>query len=193
MLLRQVSVAVIGVAAVLPLVPAVAQQAHVSTRAAGATQAAPARAAFDALLRRCRDAFDARPLTEVAYAASRDGWVKRSYAPVEIRTALQPTPSPVTPFVAQITVVELASAQAGPDFDTTRALDVPMDRNLLRTEGRMHLAFQEGQWRLLGVRVLLQVKPDPEAEFDTVRAAQLEPPAASQLDGPLGSCAMAAR
>lgn len=192
MVRRLIPVVVLGMAAGLALPPAVAQQQQAKPLRVSAT-AAPAQAAFDALLRQCRDAFEARPLSEVAYAPAREGWVKRIYAPAEIAAAMHPTPSPVTPFVAQITVVELASAQAGTDFDSTREMEVPMDRNLLRSEGRLHLAFQEGRWRLLGLQRTLQVKTDPASEFETVRAARLEPQAAMQLEGPLASCIVAAR
>lgn len=156
--------------------------------AADAAAAAQAPAAFEAWLRQCRDAFEARPLSEVVYAPARDAWVKRVHAPARIQAQVRPTPSVVTPYVAQITVVELASAQPGPDFDTTRLMDVPMDRNLLRSERRMHFAFQEGQWTLLGMAVLLEVKVDATMDFETVRAARLEPRAARRLEGPIAAC-----
>src|SRR5690606_30239590 len=134
---------------------------------------APARA-FDRLAQQCRDAFATRPLTEVAYAPARGAWVKRSYAPTEIQAQVQKTVSAVTPYVAQITVTETASAQPGEDFDTTRALAVPMDRNLLRSVRRLHFGFQEGQWTLMGAAVLQEVKADPATAFETVHYAALE-------------------
>jgi len=163
------------------------------TASAEARQAAAGPpAAFEALVQQCREAFIARPMTEVAYTRSNDAWVKRSFAPAEIRASVQATPSPVSPFVARITVVELASAQPGPDFDSTRALDVPMDRNLLRSERSLHFAYQEGRWTLLSLAVRLQVKADPTVPFETVRTARLEPQAVRLLDGPIAACAAVA-
>lgn len=144
--------------------------------------------AIEGLVQQCREAFAARPLTEVAYASSRGAWVKRSYAPVEVQAQVQKTVSAVTPYVAQVTVTELASAQSGDDFDTTRAMDVPMDRNLLRSERRMRFAFQQGQWTLLGAAVLMQVKADATVDFETVRSVTLEPAAVRQLEGPISAC-----
>jgi hypothetical protein len=148
-------------------------------------------AVIDRLARQCRDAFAARPLTEVAYASSRGAWVKRSYAPAEVEAQVQKTASAVTPYVAQLTVTELASAQpGGEDFDTARAMDVPMDRNLLRSVRRMHFAFQGGQWTLMGAAVLMQVKADASMDFETARSTTLEPAAVRQLDGPISACTL---
>ncbi len=180
---------VAGAAAQLPVPPRGATVPEPAP--AGAVVAAPATfpvTLIEGLAQQCREAFAARPLTEVAYAPSRGAWVKRSHAPAEVQSQVQKTVSAVTPYVAQLTVTELASAQSGDDFDTTRALDVPMDRNLLRSVRRMHFAFQDGQWTLMSAAVLMQVKVDPTTEFETVRSSTLEPAAVRQLDGPIAAC-----
>ncbi len=148
-------------------------------------------AVMERLAQQCRDAFAARPLTEVAYASSRGAWVKRSYAPADVELNVQKTASAVTPYVAQLTVTELASAQpGGGDFDAARAMDVPMDRNLLRSVRRMHFAFQGGEWNLMGAAVLMQVKADATMDFETARSAKLEPAAVRQFDGPIAACTL---
>ena len=174
---------------------AAAQLPSPASGAAATAESAPVAAAgepaavlIDGLVRQCREAFAARPLTEVAYASSRGAWVKRNHAPAEVQAQVQKTVSTVTPYVAQLTVTELASAQPGDDFDTVRAMEVPMDRNLLRSVRRMNFAFQDGQWTLLGAAVLVQVKADPTTDFETVRTAKLEPVAVRQLDGPISAC-----
>ncbi|MEO8855994.1 MAG: hypothetical protein ABI343_03300 [Burkholderiaceae bacterium] len=145
-------------------------------------------AELDAMVARCRQAFDARPLTEVAYAQAARSWVKRLYAPVLVNLQVQKTGSSLLPFLASIEITELASAKAAANEDIARALLVSLDENVRRTVDRINLTYQNDAWTVTDGAAVVEVKQNAGDEFSVTDATRLSHDALMQSPGPLGIC-----
>lgn len=155
----------------------------------GANLLAEPLAEFDAIVSRCREAFDGRPTTEVAYAEPAQSWVKRWYAPAEIAFRVRPTGSAVSPFVGQIEITEVASAKQADDEDTVRAMDVSPEVNVMRAVRRINFAFQDNGWTVLGGASLVEVKPSASHKFSPAGSTRLSREAVLNFKGPVATCA----
>ena len=154
---------------------------------------AEALADFDALVAHCREAFNERPLSEVAYAEAAGSWVKRLYAPVSLAFNVQKTASRVSPFVAQIEVTEVASARRGEDENAARALNVSMDENVIRSVRRINFAYQDDAWVALSGSAVIEVRRDAEDRFSLAESIKLSRDAVMELKGPMATCVVASR
>lgn len=143
---------------------------------------------LDEVVRRCREAFDQRPATEVIYSSAVNAWVKRQYMPVFITTHTRKTTSIVSPYVAEIDVVEVAAAHQGEDEQSVRALDVSPDENVMRSARRINLAFQDGAWTVIGGASTVEVRRDAGEAFSHVKTSRHSREALLQSKGPLSSC-----
>ena len=148
---------------------------------------------FDALVAQCQQAFDQRPVVEVAYAEAASSWVKRLYAPASVAFKVQKTSSRIAPFVGQIEVTEIASARRGDDEDAARALDLSMDENVVRSVRRIHFAYQDDAWVLLGGTHVIEVKRDAGDPYSIADSIKLSREAVMELKGPIGVCVDAKR
>jgi len=145
-------------------------------------------AEFDALVQRCRDAFDQRPAIEVVYAESVKAWVKRHYAPTTVLFRVQKTSSPVSPFVGQIEVTQTASAHLGQDENAARALDVSTGENMMRSVHRISFAFQDNNWLPISGVMRVDVRRDVNDAFARVDSAKHSREALLELQGPIAMC-----
>lgn len=143
---------------------------------------------LDAMVARCRQAFDSRPLTEVAYAPSAQTWVKRLYAPVLVNLQVQKTGSSLLPYIAFIEITELASAKAAANEDVARALIVSLDENVRRTVDRINLTYQNDGWTIVDGAAVTEVKLDAGDEFSVTDAQRLSYESLMHSPGPLGVC-----
>ena len=148
---------------------------------------------FDAIAARCKEAFDERPMTEVAYAEAAGSWVKRVYAPATMAYRARKTASSVSPFVAQIDITEVAAARRGDDEDSARAQDVAMDENAIRSVRRINFAYQDNMWTLIGGTAVVEVKRDAAEPFTVADRAKLSREALLELKGPMAACVGANR
>ena len=145
-------------------------------------------AQFDALVNRCRDAFDQRPTTEVVYAEPVKAWVKRQYAPTTVVFRVQKTNSPVSPFVGQIEVTQTAAAHRGDDENAVRALDVSTEENVMRSVHRISLAFQDNSWTPISGTSRVDVRRDVNDSFTRAGIAKHSREALLELQGPIAMC-----
>ena len=143
---------------------------------------------FDALVAHCQQAFDQRPLSEVAYAEAASSWVKRQYAPASVAFKVQKTGSKVSPFVGQIEVTETASARRGEDEDSTRLLNVSMEENIVRSMRRINFAYRDDAWIALGGTAVIEVKRDAADSFSVADSIKLSRKAIMELKGPIAAC-----
>ncbi len=150
-------------------------------------------AEFDAMAARCREAFDGRPMTEVAYAEAAGSWVKRMYAPTSMVFRALKTASGVSPFVGQMEITEVAAARRGDDEDSARALDVAMDENVMRSVRRVNFAYQNNIWTVLGGTALVEVRRDADGPFAVAEKTRLSREAVLELKGPMAVCVGATR
>ena len=148
---------------------------------------------FDAIAVRCKEAFDARPMTEVAYAGAAGSWVKRIFAPATVAYRARKTASSVSPFVAQIDITELAAARRGDDEDSARALDVAMDENVVRSVRHINFAYQDNVWTVIGGTAIVEVKRDAGEPFTVADNVKLSHQAVMELKGPMALCVGANR
>ena len=144
---------------------------------------------LNVLVAHCTEAFQQSPMTEVAYAEAAQSWVKRVYAPPSVTYRVRKTSSTVSPYVAQIEIVQVASARRGDDEDTARALDVSMDENLMRSVRRINFAYQGDTWTVMGGTVVAEVKRDAADEFSRATTARLSREAVLEATGPVAACA----
>jgi len=145
-------------------------------------------AEFDALVKRCREAFEQRPATEVLYAEPVKAWVKRQYAPTTVVFRVQKTSSSVSPFVGQIEVTQNASAQRGEDENAVRALDVSAEENVMRSVHRISLAFRDNSWTPISGTSRVDVRRDVNDSFTKVDSAKHGREALLELQGPIAMC-----
>jgi len=143
---------------------------------------------LDDVIRRCKEAFDQRPVIAVAYAGALNAWVKRQYMPVSVTFRARKTNSVVSPYVAQIDVVELAAAQRGEDEQSVRALDVSLDENVMRSTRRINLAFQDNAWTVIGGASTVEVRRDATERFSNVGTSRHSRESLLLANGPIASC-----
>lgn len=143
---------------------------------------------LDDLVLRCQQAFNQRPVTEVTYSGAVNAWVKRLYLPTSIAMRARKTPSVVSPYVAEIDVVEIAAAHQGEDEQSVRALDVSPDENVIRTARRINLAYQDGGWNVISGTSTVEVRRDASEAFSKVKISRHSREAMLQSKGPLASC-----
>lgn len=159
-----------------------------SVSLASASAFAEPLAEFDALVKRCQDAFDQRPAIEVVYAEPVKAWVKRQFAPTTVVSRVQKTSSPVSTFVGQIEVTQTASAQRGEDEHAVRALDVSTEDNVMRSVHRISLAFQDNRWTPISGAMRVDVRRDVNDSFTTMNSARHSREALLELQGPIAMC-----
>lgn len=148
---------------------------------------------FDAIAARCKEAFDERPMTEVAYAEAASSWVKRIYAPATIAYRARKTASSISPFVAQIDITEVAAARRGDDEDSARALSVVLDENTIRSVRHINFAYQDNMWTVIGGTAVVEVKRDAGEPFTVAESIKLSREAVIDIKGPIAACAVAIR
>lgn len=148
---------------------------------------------FDSIIKRCREAFDLRPTSEVVYAGPAKSWVKRLYAPAKITYDMRKTESAVSPYVAHIQITEVASAQPGEDEDSARALHVSMEENVMRSVRRINFAYQDNAWTVMGGTSILEVKRDAGEQFSVVKSARIGRESVLEFQGPIAYCVAASR
>ena len=148
---------------------------------------------FDAISVRCKEAFDERPMTEVAYTEAASSWVKRIYAPATMAYHVRKTASRISPFVGQIEITELAAARRCDDEDSARALDMSMDENLIRSVRRINFAYQDNMWMVIGGTSVVEVKRNAADRFSVADSAKLSREAVLELKGPMAACVGANR
>ena len=124
----------------------------------------------------------------MAYVEAASSWVKRLYAPASVAFKVQKASSRTVPFVGQIEVTEIASARRGADEDSARALNVSMDENVIRSVRRVHFAYQDDAWVLLGGTTVIEVKRNAGDPFSTADSIKLSREAVMELKGPIGVC-----
>ena len=163
-----------------------------SALAAASVQAEPL-ADFDALVARCKQAFDDRPMTEVVYAQAAGSWVKRMYAPAALSYRMQKTNSKISPFIAQIDITELASARRGEDEDTARALTLSMDENVMRSVRRINFSYQDDSWTVIGGSVVTEIRRNLDDAFAVVESVRLSREAVFEARGPVSNCVVGNR
>lgn len=148
---------------------------------------------FDAIAARCKQAFDERPMTEVAYAEAASSWVKRIYAPATIAYRARKTASSVSPFVAQIDITEVAAAGRGDDEESARALNVVLDENTIRSVRHINFAYQDNMWTVLGGTATVEVRRDAAEPFMVAENLKLGREALVELKGPMAACVSVSR
>lgn len=105
---------------------------------------------FEAIVKKCQGAFDARGASEIAYVDVTKQWVRRVYSPAAIRYDVLRTESLVSPFSAFLEVTQLIALKSAVDEQAAKVLDVSIDDKPMRQVRRLNFAYREGAWQLVG-------------------------------------------
>lgn len=120
---------------------------------------------FERLLSRCKAAYAARGVIEVAYAEPAKSWVKRHFTDLSFAYDVKRTDSLVAPYSAFLEITETTSADRAPDEASAHALPTP-SASAIRQTKRLTYAYRDGKWELAGRRDSSAFRRAGETTFD---------------------------
>lgn len=145
-------------------------------------------AAFESLVQRCKAAYTARGLEEVAFADLAKSWVKRVYSPATISYDVRKTDSLVAPLAAHIEIDEFVAAERGPNEEGARALAVSIDGPGSRRVTRINFTLQQGQWTATGATLRVARRLKTGAPFERPEGVIEDPMSLRQTKAPIAQC-----
>jgi hypothetical protein len=133
---------------------------------------------FQKIVTNCRQAYDSRPNTEVAFSPSAKVWIKRVRTPAEISYDVKKTDSLVSPYAAFILVIDGSASLHAQDQASAAVLEPSLADGLFVARTKLNFAYTDKKWVLAEATMGSNLKG---SEGPTIA---LKP---SQMQGPGGA------
>jgi len=139
-----------------------------ATFLAQAAFAAEPLADFEAIVRNCQAAFDAKPASSVAFVDKLQRWIKRVSAPASVAYDVRKTESLVSPFTAYLEVTQLLSSKGAPDETAANAMEVSLNETAMLSIKRLSFAYRskDASWELVDGLETTRMRMSANQPFD---------------------------
>lgn len=141
---------------------------------------------FEAIVKRCKDAYDVRPAYEVDYIEKQKSWVKRAYSNAKITYDVRRTDSLVSPYSGHVEVLVVVAVKAASDEQDAKALEVSLDERPIRLIDRVNYLYQGGAWAVASGSSKMDIRRDGRYGNDTAFEKSREQ--MLKTTGPLQAC-----